>query len=373
MSLAILIHRANLPNPRISMQCALEVLEVYYDLSGTLHSLGSQQDLSYRLDTGKQRYVLKICRGDCAVLELQAQNEALKHLVRHPNLHTPRVIPAASGGELLSLNIAGQFIHVRVLEFIEGCSLADLQHIDSEAAAELGRFCGQMSLALATFQHQGLERTLWSGPRHASAVISELLPIVADASLRARIADAAQKADQRLQALIETLPMQAIHSDITEDNVLWRRNAHFNWQVQGVIDFGSLVHGWRITDLSVTCASLLQYAKGDPLYILATIKAFHAVNPLSHAELLALWPLVIARTALLLVLGSKQQISVDPDILHSCDNLEIELEVFRVATSVSFELMGAAIFTAVRESFPASACEDFAPLVLDSGVLSPHF
>ncbi|QYY80497.1 aminotransferase [Pseudomonas germanica] len=382
MSLATLIHRASLPNPQVTTQQALEILEVYYDLSGTLHVLGSQQDLNYCLDTGKERYVLKICRGDYAKLELQAQNEALMHLAGHPDLRAPRVIPAAGGEELLTLNIAGQLMHVRVLEYIEGHPLADLKHIGSEVVAEFGRLCGHMNLALAMFQHPGLERTLQWDPRHASALISNLLPIVADASLRIRIADAAQEADRRLQPLIEALPMQAIHSDITDDNVVWQRDAHRLWQVQGVIDFGDVVHSWRVTDLSVTCASLLHHAKGDPFYILPAIRAFHAVNPLSHAELLALWPLIVARAAVLL-LSTKQQISVDPANQYSRDSLETELEIFRVATSVSFELMEAAILTAVGESLPAIASEDFAPLlpdlankafaIVDLGVLSPHF
>lgn len=382
MSLATLIHRASLPNPQVTTQHALEVLEVYYDLRGTLHSLGSQQDLNYRLDTGKERYVLKICRGDYSKLELQAQNEALKHLAGCPNLHAPRVIPAANGEELLTLEIAGELMHVRLLEYIEGRALADCTHLGSEVVAEFGRLCGQMDLALATFKHPGLERTLQWDPRHASALISNLLPIVADERLRAWIGDAAQEADRRLQPLIEALPMQAIHSDITDDNVVWQRDAHRHWQVQGVIDFGDLVHSWRITDLSVTCASLLYHGKGDPFYILAAVKAFHAVNPLSHAELLALWPLIVARAAVL-VLSSKQQISIDPSNHYSRDNLEIELEIFRVATSVSFELMEAAILTAVGESFPPFANEDFAPLlpglvnqefaIVDLGVLSPHF
>ena len=53
--------------------------------------------------------------------------------------------------------------------------------------------------------------------------------------------------------------------DITDDNVVWQRDAQRHWQIQGVIDFGDLVHTWRIADLSVTCAALLHHAEGDPL------------------------------------------------------------------------------------------------------------
>lgn len=382
MLLATLIHRASLPGPQVTAQQVLEVLEVYYSLSGTLQSLGSQQDLNYRLDTGQERYVLKICRGDYAALELQAQNAALKHLAGHPELHVPRVIPAENGEELLTLDLAGQLVHVRLLEYIEGRSLTHLKHLGGELVARLGRFCGQMDLALADFQHPGLERTLQWDPRHASALISNLLPVIADERLRTLIASVAEQAELRLQALVGALPMQAIHLDITDDNVVWQRDAQRHWQLQGIIDFGDLIHTWRITDLSVTCAALLHHAEGDPFYILTAIKAFHAVNPLKREELLALWPLIVTRAAVL-VLSSEQQVSIDPGNQYSRDNLTHEWEIFRIATSVPFELMEAAILTAVGQSLPTIASEGFAPLLpslvssefamVDLGVLSPHF
>ncbi|WP_191864365.1 phosphotransferase, partial [Pseudomonas viridiflava] len=99
--------------------------------------------------------------------------------------------------------------------------------------------------------------------------------------------------------------------DITEHNVVWRRDAQRQWQMQGLIDFGDLLTTWRVADLSVTCAALLHHAEGDPLYILPAIQAYHAINPLKTEELQALWPLIVARSAVL-VLSSEQQASVEP-------------------------------------------------------------
>ncbi|PMZ42892.1 hypothetical protein C1X25_33195, partial [Pseudomonas sp. GW247-3R2A] len=93
-----------------------------------------------------------------------------------------------------------------------------------------------------------------------------------------------------------------------DDNVVWQRDSQRQWQLQGVIDFGDLIRTWRITDLSVTCAALLHHADGDPFYILPAVQAYHAVNPLTHEELRALWPLIVARAAVL-VLSGEQQVS----------------------------------------------------------------
>lgn len=382
MPLATLIHRASLPSPQVSEAQARQWLAEHYGLSGTLQALGSQQDLNYRVDSERGRFVLKICRGDYALVELQAQHAGLKYLAEHSSVHVPRVIPASNGADLLSLEADGEPVHVRLLDYIEGQPLTHLDHLGHDVVAGFGQLCGEMDLALAGFDHPGLQRTLQWDARHASALISHLLPVINDERQRALIAGAAEQAERRLQPLQDKLPVQAIHMDITDDNAVWQRDTKRHWQLQGVIDFGDLVRTWRITDLSVTCAALLHHAGGDPFVILPAVQAYHAVNPLQHEELLALWPLIVARAAVL-VLSGEQQVSIDPGNTYSRDNLEHEWEIFHVATSVPLALMEAAILTAAGQPLPAIGGESFAPLLpelvgrefalIDLGVLSPHF
>jgi len=382
MPLATLIHRASLPGPQVSEAQALQWLAEYYGLGGTLQALGSQQDLNYRVDSARGRFVLKVCRGDYALSELQAQHAGLKYLAEHSAIKVPRVIAANNGEDLLALHANGEAVHVRLLEYIDGQPLTDFDHLGQDVVAGFGRLCGEMDLALAGFDHPGLERTLQWDARHANALINHLLPVISDEQQRAAIGAAAEQAERHLQPLLDKLPVQAIHMDITDDNVVWQRDVQRHWQLQGVIDFGDLVRTWRITDLSVTCAALLHHADGDPFVILPAVKAYHAVNPLHYEELQALWPLIVARAAVL-VLSGEQQVSVDPGNTYSRDNLSHEWEIFRVATSVPLALMEAAILTAVGQSLPSVENIQFAPLLpglvgrefalIDLGVLSPHF
>ncbi|WP_448648998.1 aminotransferase [Pseudomonas corrugata] len=382
MPLATLVHRASLPSPQISAEQALVLLRLNYGLSGDLRPLGSQQDLNYRVDSERGRFVLKICHGDYAVQELQAQHAALRQLALHGTVKVPRVIVADNGQDLLTLDVGGQVVHVRLLEYIDGQPLTQLKHLGLELVSGLGRLCAEVDLALAGFDHPGLERTLQWDARHANALIDHLLPVIQDDQRRDLIAEVAQQAERRLHPLKANLPVQAIHMDLTDDNVVWQRDAQRQWQLQGVIDFGDLVRTWRITELSVTCAALLHHANGDPLFILPAVQAYHATNPLQREELLALWPLIVTRAAVL-VLSGEQQASIDPDNAYSRANLEHEWEIFRVAHSVPFELMEAAILSAVGQSLPPIVSEGFVPLLptlvgrefalIDLGVLSPHF
>ncbi|NWE76988.1 aminotransferase [Pseudomonas yamanorum] len=382
MLLATLIHRASLPCPQVGPDPAARLLEQHYDLGGTLKSLGSQQDLNYRIDSDRGRFVLKICRGDYAAVELQAQHAALKHLQEHSDVRVPKVITALDGEDLLTETVAGHTVHLRLLDYIDGQPLTHVPHLGREVIAGFGELCGRMSLALAGFEHPGLERTLQWDPRHALELITHLLSTLENLPQRAALEQVAEQVERRVRPLADHLPWQAVHMDITDDNVVWQRDAQRHWQVQGVIDFGDLVRTWRIADLSVTCAALLHHAEGDPFAILPAIQACHAITPLQHEELRVLWPLIVARAAVL-VLSSEQQQRLDPDNTYLLKNAEHEWEIFNVATSVPFELMEAAILGCVGAQLPPIAGEGFAPLLpglvgrefalIDLGVLSAHF
>lgn len=381
MSLATLIHRSSLPCPEVNAAQALALLEEHYGLSGSLKELGSQQDRNYLLGSNAGRYVLKICHGDYSPLELQAQHAALAHLGATPGLRVPRVITARNGQDLLSLQIDGRAVQARLLEFIDGQSLAHLGHLSRDVVVGLGELCAQVDQALVGFQHPGLERTLQWDPQHADALIQHLLPVLKNPEERACVAVAAEQAQRRLQPLLAKLPVQAIHLDITEYNVVWQRDSQRQWQLQGLIDFGDLVTTWRVADLSVTCAALLHHAEGDPLYILPAIQAYHAINPLQREELQALWPLIVARAAIL-VLSSEQQASVEPGNTYIQANLQSEWGIFDVATSVPLALMEAAILASVGFAevqtrgpwlplLPSLKGREFS--CVDLGVLSAHF
>jgi len=379
-ALTTLISRSGLPSPSLSETQAHAVLQAHYGLDGDLTALGSQQDLNLRVDAPQGRYVLKACHGSYARLELEAQHAALAYL-REQGLPVPAVRHAGNGEGLLALDIDGQPLRLRLLDYIEGQPLTRLQHLQPHLMAELGGLCAKLDKALVGFDHPGLARTLQWDPQHAQALIEHLLPVLQDSTQSTRIAQATRVANERLLPLVDQLPSQAVHLDITDDNTVWARDGQRQWQLQGVIDFGDLLYTWRIADLSVTCAALLHHAEGDPLRILPAISAYQALNPLTEAELRALWPLVLNRAAVL-VLSSAQQLAVDPGNQYTRDNVAHEWEIFDTATAVPFALMEAAILQAagLQPATPdLNGCALLLPELqgqavtrVDLGVLSLH-
>ncbi|RUL96939.1 aminotransferase [Rhizobium chutanense] len=379
----VLVDRMALPRPDVTVADAEEILLAHYSLSGVAVELGSQQDRNYRVDSDRGRYVLKICHAAYETRELEAQNAAIHHLKSKPDApRVPNVIATNDGREIVVLTVRGQGYQVRLLEYLEGRGLTELRYVAPASVAALGALCARLAQALADFNHPGLDRSLQWDLRRAGPVAVQLLSAITDSAARDRIAKTMVMAVRRIQPLAPSLRLQAVHHDVTGDNVVGLRNAHGHTIPDGVIDFGDIIRGWLVGDLAVTCASLLHQAEGDPFHILPAVTAYQAIYPLTAEELKALWPLVVAR-AVILVASGEQQISVDPENDYVRGNLDREWAIFDTAMSVPFELMEAAILKAAGADIAAPETSGWLPLLpdidpagtayVDLGVQSPHF
>ncbi|MBP2237245.1 4-aminobutyrate aminotransferase-like enzyme/Ser/Thr protein kinase RdoA (MazF antagonist) [Sinorhizobium kostiense] len=374
--------RTELARPEISADEAQALISEHYGLTGEVEELGSQQDRNYRVDTNEGRFVLKIARAEYARQELEAQNAALAHVGGKADApRVPRVVPSAAGEEIVAITVRGEAYQIRLLTYLDGTPLTRRKHLAAESVAVLGEVAGRLAVALQDFDHPGLERELQWDLRRAGPVALHLLSAMADEAFRKRIAEAMVGAMRRLQPLTSELRLQAIHQDVTDDNVVGRADKSGRLIPEGVIDFGDVLKGWVVAELAATCASLLHHADGDPFYILPAVKAFHAVCPLTDAEVRALWPLIVARAGVL-VASSAQQLGIDPDNAYVQGNAAHEREIFEVAVSVPLELMEHAIRHAVGMELEEAAVRvelrlvpDIDPDhvgVVDLSLLGPH-
>ncbi|AUX77705.1 MULTISPECIES: aminotransferase [Sinorhizobium] len=356
--------RTELARPDVSADEAKAILLEHYGVSGDLTELGSQQDRNYRVNTGEGRFVLKIARAEYERVELEAQNAALRHVGAKANAPmVPRVVPARDGEEIVSAAVRDVTYQFRLLTYLAGTPLTRRKHLSAETVSALGDLAGRLAAALADFDHPGLVRQLQWDLRRAGPVALQLLSAMTDVDLRKRIAEAMVGAMRRVQPLMPELRLRAIHQDVTDDNVVSRAEKGGRLVPEGVIDFGDVLQGWLVAELAVTCASLLHHVDGDPFRILPAVKAFHAVCPLTEAEIKALWPLIVARAGIL-VASSARQLEIEPDNAYVQGNAAHEREIFDVAVSVPFELMDHAIHQAIGK-------EDASPVLPESGRLMP--
>ncbi|GEO86908.1 MULTISPECIES: aminotransferase [Alphaproteobacteria] len=360
-----LLKRTELPRPTVSEEQARDILKTHYGLEGTIKELGSQQDRNFRIDTREARYVLKISREEYATIELAAQNAAMRHLATFPGMaRIPEPVLATGGEDILFVTLDDEDYQIRLLTYLDGEPLTQHKYLAPQVVAELGALTARIALGLKDFIHPGLDRELQWDLRRAGPVALHLLKSVTDQTRRDHIAKAMVTAVKRIQPLAGALRVQAIHHDITDDNVVARPNDKGRLMPDGVIDFGDVVTGWLVADLAVACASLLHHADGDPFFILPAVRAFQQHYPLNEAELKALWPLIVARAGVL-VASTEQQLAIDPDNDYVKGNAEHEREMFKVATSVPFALIETAILGAVGHDSAQYETDGFLGLLPD--------
>src|SRR5262249_57281925 len=110
---------------------------------------------------------------------------------------------------------------------------------------------------------------------------AELISFVSDPLHRSRLDTAATEAWARIEPLVDELPRQAVHLDLTDANVVVARRADGSAYPDGGIDFGDLSDSWAVSGLAITGSSVLQHPGCEPISILPAVRAFHGIRPLT--------------------------------------------------------------------------------------------
>ncbi|MEY9952892.1 aminotransferase [Leifsonia sp. EB34] len=325
----------SLPRPEVGADDAAAVAESAFGLTGRVTELGSNQDRNFLIDTGTRRYVLKIANPVFAVEELHAQNAALA-LLAGGDARIPAVVAARDGGDVVAVDVRGRTLHARVLSFLDGEPLTEVARLSTEQLRTLGRLSGSIAAGLAGLRHPGLAHTTQWDARVGGDVVALLAGHVPQPAKRQAVVAAAEAALAALEPLRRRLRVQAIHGDVTDDNIVLGDDG------PGVIDFGDVADGWLVAELAATVTSALHHQPEDPLAVLEVIDAFHAEAPLDDADLAALWPLVVLRGAVLVVSG-EQQVALDGDNAYADENRAHEWVALDAARRLPFAEVEAAI------------------------------
>ena len=239
------------------------------------------------------------------------------------------VVTTTSGGPL----------SIRIIEFLDGGTLTGDGYLSPRVVRRMGELAARTSLALAGFDHPGLDRVLQWDPQVADRVVELLAPHHPDpAGRRRQVTDAAAAAWARLATVASDLPRQAVHLDLTDDNVVCTHDPGIRLP-DGLIDFGDVTRSWAVAELAITISSVLHHAGAEPASVLPAILAFHELRPLSPAEVAAIWPLVVLRGAVLVVSGEHQVQLDGGENAYAAEGIEREWRIFEQATSVPAEVM----------------------------------
>ena len=292
-------------------------------------ALGSNEDVNVVASLADgSRVLLKVSHPGISRTALEAQNAALRWLGQHSavSFEVPALCTSLGGREIEPW-IDDERL-ARVLTFVEGALPAAAARPAAGLATELGRTAGRLALALATFDQPELPDGGQWDLRNARAVVEDAVSLSLGEELLATLA----AAESRMASADSSLRVQAIHGDLTADNVVLDDAG----SVRGVIDFGDVGRGWLAAEIAVLACSLLQH-DGDPVEeALQAVAAFDRECPLADADIVALWPLVVSR-AVVLVASAARVLADDPSNTYAQVRAPLERRMLERALSLSFE------------------------------------
>ena len=322
--------QSGLVRPDITDTQAVQIARDCYGLTATAIELGSNQDRNYLLtEPDGAQSVLRIDNpvfGDDA---RDGQHAAIA-AYRAAGVPVAGVIPGLDGN--LTQHWGG--FAVRRSEFAEGEPLVDAGYLAPVIIEEFGALAAASVNALAALAHPGLDRPHMWDMRVAYDETLRLADAIADERLRLRVLAAAECAHDAIAPVAGRLPVQAIHGDLTDDNVMAVRGDDRRLHPHTLLDLGDLAYGWRVAEIAVTISSLLHHEPERPLRTLAAALAFHRDAPLSEAEADALWPLVVLRAALLVASGHRQ-LEIDGANDYAKERIAGEQAIFEAAVHYS--------------------------------------
>ena len=306
--------------PCLSTQAAAQLAQTLYGLTATAQELPSERDQNFHLQASAgQEFVLKISGTAEQEAVLDFQNKAIAHLTAvAEEVPCPRVWTTTSGALIARVaGVNGATHFVRLLTFVPGKPLALVKPHAPELLRNLGAYLGGMDKALSTFDHPATHRALHWDLKHASSVIRQHKDKISDPARRLLVEQLLAHFEQTVAPCLKDLRTGVIHNDGNDYNVLVgddpaRELLGRSKVIAGVIDFGDMVHTYTVNEVAIAAAYVM-LDKADPVTAAAqVVSGYHAVYPLTEAELAVLFPLICMRLCMSVCLSAHQQ-AQEPD------------------------------------------------------------
>ena len=273
---------------RLSESDAIDIADQFFMLEAwSATRLATERDDTFRLTTSNGDRVLKVAHPADSYELISLQLDTLRYAsTADHKLPLQRIVKTRGGGGALSLPNGRM---AWVLEWLPGDLLLDTPTGHDELGA-LGDALGRLSKALSNYKNEAATRLsawdLQTVPRLATLLVE--LPNEAAAAAIARF-------NERVAPRVGELPTQIIHNDFNPGNVLVDPSRP--GFVTGILDFGDVVHSFRVADLAVAlCYQTvpMRHNWGD---LAPMIAAFERHVPLNAGEHEVLRDLVAARFA----------------------------------------------------------------------------
>ena len=294
--------------PEVSAELAVEVARSVFGVDGAATPLDGERDRNFRIDGAAGSFVLKVGNpaDPAGVVEMQVL--AMEHALRaDASLPIARPRRTVDGTPTGSVAIGGVEHAVQLVTFLVGAALPPGPWSPT-ARRSVGATVARLDRALAGFSHPLAQRAILWDVTRLPELRAKLAHLAADR--RPLVERWLDRYDAVIEPALALVPRSTIHGDANPGNLLADREDQE--RIVGVVDFGDLVHTRTVIDPAVA-AAYQAFGSDDPLDPLVDVlAAYHAVRPLTAAEIRLVPELAAARmTQSLLISAWRSELHPD--------------------------------------------------------------
>lgn len=306
---------------------AVELAMKLFGIEGRARRLDGEYDDNFHLvEPGGRGWVLKISHAGEEEAIIAAQHAA----IARAGFGAPRVATA---------DVDGVARHVRLLEWIPGELLASIKPQSAALLRSLGSELAKLDRALLDFNHPAAHRHMQWDLLQTGELRPEVHHIT-DAGRRVLVTQLLERIDDEVLPVAAKLRQSVIHGDANDFNVVVRDD-----HVVGLIDWGDMVHSATVTDLAIAAAYVMT-GKNDPLGAAAHVVAgYDAELPLTDSERRVLYPLIIARLCMSVVISAARRAQA-PDVAYYRVHEAPAWAVLEQLTNMPFDVARDVLFSA---------------------------
>ena len=292
-----------------SLETATQLVRELYGLRVRMHALPGEYDDNFHLVTeDAQAYVLKIMHPAREEQFVDMQCLALAHLEKKsPHLLLPRAKQNLQGNLYSHVRFQdGTKRLVWMVSFLPGNILAEAKPRSAELLRDLGRFLGEMDVALKDFAHPGAKRDLkWDITK--SLWVRDFLHCVKHPGRRRLAEQFLDLFERQVLPRLGTLRRSIIYGDANDHNVLVGPPSVEPRRINGVIDFGDMHESTTVAEVAIAAAYALLGQTAPLRAASAVLAGYHHILPLTEEEIYVLFTLIGARLAVSVVNSANRQ------------------------------------------------------------------
>jgi len=259
---------------------AVDIARTVFGVDGEATPLDGKRDRNFRIDGVDGSFVLKVGNPADPADVVEMQVLAMEHALRaDPTLPIPAPRRTVEHRPTGAAEVGGVDHAVQLVSLIDGTAFSP-GPLSPTARRAIGTAVARLDQALAGFSHPLAQRAiLWDVTR-----LPELRPKLEHIApdRRALVERWLDRFDAVVAPALELVPASTIHGDVNPANLIADRDDPD--RVAGIVDFGDLVHARTVIDPAIA-AAYQAFGADDPLDALVEVTtAYHAVRPLTRAE-----------------------------------------------------------------------------------------